>query len=150
LNETFVDVLSPLDLASLTNLHGEAAYFKIVEVCGEVAAFLIAMKPGSTYDSVNYRWFDCRFEDFIYIDRIVVGAETQGMAVGQKLYDDLAAFAVASGLKQLVCEYNIRPMNEGSKKFHQRYGFVKVGQLESESGAKKVSMQAYELPVVGV
>lgn len=150
LNEVFVDVLSPLDLAALTKLHSEAAYFRVVEVRGKVAAFLIAMKPQASYGSDNYQWFESRYDDFIYIDRIVVAAEARGMALGPQLYNDLGVFAAGVGLKKLVCEYNIQPMNEVSMKFHQRYGFAEVGQLGSDNNSKRVSMQSYELPVSGL
>ena len=72
------------------------------------------------------------------------------MALGPQLYNDLGVFATGIGLKQLVCEYNIQPMNEISKKFHQRYGFTEIGQLGSDNNSKRVSMQSYELSVSGV
>lgn len=149
LNETFVHFLSPLDLTQLKALKEKAAYFRVVEAKGQAVAFLIAFSPNAAYESVNYSWFDDRFDDFAYIDRIVVAASAQGQALGVKLYNDLAAFARSHQLKQLTCEYNVKPMNEGSAKFHQRYGFKEIGQLDLENGKKRVSMQAYDLPIVG-
>lgn len=144
LNEAFVHFLSPLDLDLLAGLAEEAAYFRVVEMDGRVAAFLIAFLPGASYASPNYLWFDGQFDDFAYIDRIVVSARSQGKSLGVHLYDDLAAFARANGQRQLTCEYNIEPMNEGSAKFHGRYGFKEIGQQELEGG-KIVSLQAYSL-----
>ena len=145
LNEQFVHFLSPLDADSLDKLAEEAGYFRVVEVDGEVAAFLIAMFSGANYDSPNYVWFDKRWDDFVYVDRIVVSARIQGQSMGSKLYDDLAKKACANGLRRMTCEYNVKPMNEGSAKFHDRYGFKEVGQQELKGG-KVVSLQAYSLP----
>jgi len=145
LNETYVEFLSPLDLAGLEALAEEAAYFRIVKMAGEVVAFLIAFTPGASYDSINYRWFDGQFDDFVYVDRIVVAEKAQGRSLGVKLYDDLAKFARAQNLNQMTCEYNIEPMNEGSAKFHQRYGFNEIGQQTLPGGTKRVSFQSFAL-----
>jgi uncharacterized protein len=144
LNEVFVHFLSPLDLAELKALAEEAAYFRVIEMDGAIVAFLIAFLPDASYDSVNYHWFDSRFDDFAYVDRIAVSATAQGRSVGRRLYDDFAAFAVGKGMKQLACEYYCAPMNEGSAKFHQRYGFTEIGQQVLASG-KSVSLQMYQI-----
>lgn len=144
LNEAFVHFLSPLDLDLLAALAEEASYFRVIEHEGHVAGFLIAMLPGASYASSNYLWFDGQFDDFAYIDRIVVAQRDQGKALGVALYDNLAEFARDKGLKQLTCEYNIRPLNEGSAAFHERYGFREIGQQEHENG-KRVSLQAFAL-----
>jgi len=144
LNSAFVAKLSPLDQPALASLHELAVYFPVVEIDGEVAAFLVALTSGAHYDSLNYRWFDERYNDFVYIDRIVVAAKSQGKALGLMVYKDLEAFATKEGYQQLVCEYDIKPRNITSERFHRRYGFKEVGQL-ALAGKKSVSMQLYRL-----
>lgn len=145
LNEEFVQFLSPLDAEGLADLAYASGYFRVFEKDGEVMAFLIAFFPGANYDSPNYRWFDEQDADFAYIDRIVVSKDARGLSLGTKLYDDLCDHARLNGLKRLTCEYNVKPMNEGSAKFHERYGFNEIGQQEL-TGGKVVSLQAYSLP----
>jgi predicted GNAT superfamily acetyltransferase len=145
LNEAFVHFLSPLTLAGLAALGAKADYFRVAEFDGHVAAFLVGFLPGSDYESLNYQWFNDNFADFVYVDRIVVSPRAQGQSIGVKLYDDLAGFASDRNLKQLVCEYNIKPNNEGSAKFHARYGFKEVGQQDLDGGNKRVSLQAYAI-----
>jgi hypothetical protein len=41
----------------------------------------------------------------------------------------------------MTCEYNLRPQNEISRQFHQRYGFKEVGTQITENGKKTVSLQ---------
>lgn len=144
LNETFVHFLSPLDIQSLKALAEEAGYFRVAVVDGKVLAFLIAVYPGAHYASPNYLWFDREFDDFAYIDRIVVSRTAQGKSLATKLYNDLGMIARAKGITKLACEYNIKPMNEGSAKFHDRYGFREVGQQQL-GDKKRVSLQAYSL-----
>jgi uncharacterized protein len=44
------------------------------------------MPPDSAYDSVNYRWFTERYDDFMYLDRVAFDAEAQGRGLGTLLY----------------------------------------------------------------
>ena len=57
----------------LTWLVGLAHRADVLEVDGEVGGFVVTFRPGSDYDSENYRWFADRYgRDFYYLDRIVV------------------------------------------------------------------------------
>src|SRR5690349_14551091 len=80
--------MSPLALPRLEQLHAWSAYHRVVDE-GGVAAFLLAFREGSRYDSPNYRWFAERFDRFLYIDRIAVSLAHQGQGLGRALYDDL-------------------------------------------------------------
>jgi predicted GNAT superfamily acetyltransferase len=114
---------------------------------GRVVGFLLAVGPGQPYESLNYRWFATRHDDFLYIDRVVVGGAHQRSGVGAALYDDVAAFAAAHGYRRLVCEVNIEPPNPGSDAFHARRGFVEVGTQWVADGTKRVAL--LELAVGG-
>jgi predicted GNAT superfamily acetyltransferase len=142
LNAESVHFLSPLDAARLERLHAQAAYHRVVECDGSVAAFLLAFREGADYDSPNYRWFVGHFGGFLYIDRVVVATAIQGQGLGAKLYDDIIAFAVASGVAQLTCEFDLDPPNPASARFHARYGFREVGRQWIGGWKKQVSLQA--------
>ena len=60
--------------------------------------------------------------------------------MGRRLYEDLFAFARATGVPCVTCEFDIEPMNEASRRFHARFGFAEVG-TQSLSGGKRVSLQ---------
>lgn len=134
-------LLSPLDAERLAQLDAQAAYHRVVEHDGQVAAFLLAFREGADYDSPNYRWFAERYERFVYIDRIVVASLHQGRQLGRALYDDLFAFAKAGGVGRITCEFYLVPFNEGSSRFHARFGFREVGQQWVANGTKQVSLQ---------
>ena len=142
LNKESEHFLSPLTSARLELLVSETAYLRVVEVEGEIVAFLLAFREGCTYDSVNYRWFVEHYERFLYIDRVVVSNEFQGKGIGKTLYDDIFAFARQTGAQRLTCEFDIDPPNEASRRFHQRYGFTEVGTQAVAGGKKMVSLQA--------
>jgi predicted GNAT superfamily acetyltransferase len=145
LNAESVHFLSPLDMQRLQLLHAQAAYHRVVEIDGEVRAFLLVLREGRDYDSPNYRWFARYYERFLYIDRIVVSAAMHGQGLAALLYEDLLAFAAQSGVAQLTCEFDLAPPNPGSAKFHARFGFREVGTQWIRDGKKQVSLQALDV-----
>jgi predicted GNAT superfamily acetyltransferase len=148
LNAASVQVLSPLSAQRLAQLHAQAAYHKVVLEEARVVAFLLGFGPGTSYDSINYRWFDARYDDFLYVDRIVVAASHRENGLGALLYSDFFAAARALGKQRVVCEYDIAPPNPASAAFHRRFGFVEVGTQRTGDGSKVVSLQS--APVASV
>jgi uncharacterized protein len=145
LNAQSVRFLSPLDAARLQHLHTQAAYHRVVEHDGQVAAFLLGLREGADYDSPNYRWFTQQYPRFLYIDRIVVAGAARGLGFGVQLYDDILAFAAGTNAARLTAEFDLEPPNPVSAAFHQRYGFREVGTQWLGGGKKQVSLQAREL-----
>ena len=146
LNRESEHFLSRMDLARLLVLRSQAAYLRVAEAGGELAAFLLAFAPGSAYDSENYRWFDARFERFIYVDRVVVDEKHRGRGLGTLMYEDVFAFAREGGFQRVVCEFDVDPPNPVSANFHARFGFREVGSQRVSYADKRVSMQEALLP----
>lgn len=141
LNAEWEHVTSPLDRAAVARLHEQSAYHRVVASGSGVVAFLLGIGPGEAYDSPNYRWFDARFREFLYIDRIVVSSAVQRAGLGAVLYDDVRDFAAHRGMRRLVCEVDVEPMNEPSHAFHVRRGFTEVGTQWVADGKKRVSLR---------
>lgn len=142
LNLEFEHYLSPLDRDRLDRLHRQAACRMVAEDGGVVAAFVLALREGADYHSPNYRWFVGRYRRFVYIDRVVVAAgyRRRGHALG--LYRAVFDHAREQGVEQVVCEYDIEPANEASRRFHDRLGFREVGRQRLYEGARQVSLVA--------
>jgi uncharacterized protein len=128
LNEASVRELSPLDETRLQYILELAHSALVVEREGEVAAFAIAIAAGTPYDSANYRWFAERYERFLYLDRIAVGAAHRRHGLGALLYDAMEDAARPFG--QMVCDVNVKPRNDASLGFHAARGYEDVGRLE--------------------
>ena len=141
LNRESEHFLSRMDLARLLVLRSQAAALRVADNGGAVAAFLLAFAPGCAYDSENYRWFDARFERFIYVDRVVVDAAQRGRGLGALLYEDVFALARQGGFERVVCEFDVEPPNPVSAKFHARFGFREVGSQQVSYARKRVSLQ---------
>ena len=139
-------VLSPMDAARYAHLLAQSAHARVVvDDGGDVVAFLLAFREGADYDSPNYRWFAARYATFLYVDRVVVAESQQGRGLGRLLYDDLFAFARASGVPCITCEFDIDPPNEESRRFHARFGFAEAGRQRLDGG-KQVSLQVAAPP----
>jgi predicted GNAT superfamily acetyltransferase len=107
---------------------------------GEVVGFALALDPGADYDSENYVFFESRFENHLYIDRIVFADSARGLGLGTALYENLFDFAKAQGRTAVTCEVNLEPPNPGSLRFHRRFGFENVDTQATKGGAVVVQL----------
>jgi len=146
LNHSVVNLTSPMDAERIQQLHAMSSYHRVIVQDSQLMAFLLVLGPDCDYDSVNYQWFDQHYDDFAYIDRIVVRDGSRGRGLGTLLYENLFAWAISQQIGNIVCEYNVEPLNEASRKFHNTLGFQEVS-LERIGQAKRVSMQLRVLTV---
>ncbi|WP_317451268.1 GNAT family N-acetyltransferase [Microcella alkalica] len=126
----------------LRALLGHAALALGLERDGELVGFVIAMAPGSAYDSENYRFFEARGTGHLYVDRIVVAENERGRGLGPVLYEAVFAEARRRGLPEVTCEVNLDPPNPGSLAFHARLGFAQVGTQATKGGTVTVALLA--------
>ena len=138
MNEDALPHVSSLTESEFSVLAGQCFYFGIAWVDGAVAGSLMALRPGEDYRSLNYRWFSDRYASFVYIDRIVVAPQFNGLGIGRALYADVER-AARDTAPILTCEVNLDPPNPGSLAFHKKLGFAEVGQLLADEG-KLVSL----------
>jgi predicted GNAT superfamily acetyltransferase len=145
LNDEHVRFLSPLTAERLPSLVEASAWYTVVEVGGEVAAFLLAFRERAAYHSVNYLWFEQRYPAFLYIDRVAVAVRHQSCGIASELYRQVIAWATERAVPNVVCEYDIEPPNPASARFHARFGFTEVGRQQVSDGKKEVSLQLRQL-----
>jgi predicted GNAT superfamily acetyltransferase len=115
----------------------------VAETQGIVVGFCIVLPPGTEYTSMNYRWFCERYDSFVYLDRVAVDEAARGAGIGAAMYAEVERRAAGSA-DLFTLEVNLRPRNDGSLRFHDRLGFVEVGQQETDYGIL-VSMLAKPL-----
>ncbi len=145
LNEASVHVLSPLTREKLERLAAEADLFAVIEEAGRVEAFILALREGQTYDSVNYRWFSDNYDHFLYVDRIVVATRQRGAGYGRRLYERVFDRARTAGVPRVAAEIDLLPPNPASLAFHEAFGFGEVGRQSVADGKKTVSLQVADL-----
>ena len=52
----------------------------------EMLGFVLCLPPGTPYASPNYGWFNRRYTNFLYVDRIAVARSHRDRQVGISLY----------------------------------------------------------------
>jgi uncharacterized protein len=117
---------SELELAKLIEMSHICTY---VLSATEIVGFMVCFKELSEYASLNYKFFNERERNFIYVDRIAIKNGHANRGLGSKLYNELHKL---TALKQLpiCCEVNTLPLNQISLNFHYKNGFVAVGEYE--------------------
>ncbi|MEO5652133.1 MAG: GNAT family N-acetyltransferase [Marmoricola sp.] len=141
LNERHVELLSPLDRSRLLELQAAADRASVLEYEGRYAGFVITFASGSAYDGENFAWFAERYDDFCYLDRVVVHENFLRRGLASAAYDELES---ACGRAVFNLEVNVDPPNEPSLAFHRARGFVEVGRRMS--GGHLVAMLTKTLP----
>jgi uncharacterized protein len=142
LNADHLEAVSEMDADRFRLLHPMADRVDVVDVGGEVAGFVITFGPGTVYDSANYREFARRYDDFYYLDRIVIAAKFRRHGLATLVYDELERVAARHG--RMALEVNTVPANPASLAFHRARGYAEVGILGDES--KQVALLVKELP----
>lgn len=128
LNEEAGQAVAPLGAADLLWRYQRAPYFRIAEVDGVFAGFLIALDAGSGDGNPGYHWFRARHERFLYVDRIVVASGFRGLGLGRVLYADLISFAEVR-VPVLGCQVALEPRDDAALLFHASLGFRETGQV---------------------
>ena len=144
LNQAAVPHVNSLEPGDIAWFAGHADYFRVARIGGDLVGFLIGLGPGLDYTSPNYRYFCRRHDTFGYVDRVVVAAAARRSGIGSQLYDDYAA-TLRGFVPVMTCEVNIRPPNESSMAYHERYGFICVATQETEGGTKEVALMEKRL-----
>ncbi|MFC5741857.1 GNAT family N-acetyltransferase [Dyella tabacisoli] len=134
-----------LDATRLRYFFEHADYFRVAEIDGHLAGFLIALREGSDYDSSNYCWFSQRYPQFVYIDRIVIANAYRRHGLGRIFYCDVNSYAEVR-VPLLTCEVILEPRDDVVVLFHGTYGFQEVGQQRMSEQGPQVSLLAKDLP----
>jgi hypothetical protein len=141
LNEEVVPAVNSIPIEKMHWFADHATYFRVATADARLAAFLIGLRPGIDYESPNYRWFCAHYDDFGYIDRIAVASHARRHGLATTMYDDFRR-SLPKSVDMMSCEVNLKPPNESSMRFHERYGFAQIGSQEIEGGQKEVALMA--------
>ena len=144
INEESIPAVNTISLMQFKSFLRDSIYFKVVinrsqKICG----FLLVLPSGLEYDSLNYKWFSSRYEKFAYIDRIAISKNWRNKGMGKSLYTDLENTLKDYNL--IACEFNVIPLNQVSKQFHESLNYENVGFQLTENGTKKVSLMTKKI-----
>lgn len=146
LNDADVPRVGHLGAGGLAALLDHCDLALVAEHAGEVAGFVLAIAPGTAYGSPNYRFFEARGTDHLYVDRILTAPRHRRCGVASALSAAVEDRARATGRAEVTCEVNVVPPNPASLAYHAERGFVEVGRQDTGGGALTVTLLARTLP----
>jgi predicted GNAT superfamily acetyltransferase len=147
INNSNAPAVNELSEGALTDLLLLSGWTRVIDDDEGPAGFLLGLHgPGLSYPSENYRWFSTQYEDFLYVDRVAVAERAQGKGIGTRLYHAFIDHARSIGVDTVCAEVNLRPPNPGSVRFHERLGFVSLGEQETKEDSVRVRL--FEFKVV--
>lgn len=134
INAANVPEVGDVDRDRLEFLVGESAIALAAEVDDEVVGFCLVLPPGSSYDSLNYRWFAARYPTAMYLDRVAFDDSVVGRGFGTAMYAEVERLIERDhgDADGLALEVNVDPPNEPSLRFHRKLGFTAVGRQASK------------------
>ena len=144
LNNTAGASILPMDGAQLDRLYRQADYFRVAEVDGHLAGFLVALRDSTPHGSSNFQWFRRHCPEFVYIDRVVIGDLHRGHGLGRLFYSDVQSYAEVR-TPHLACEVFLEPRDDVSLLFHGVFGFHEAGQQVMPESGRRVSLLLKEL-----
>lgn len=130
--------------ANQTSLLTNSAWDRLVNdafaaICVDPpGSLLVAFDQNAELESPNFEWFRSRLRRFVYVDRIVVGADHRGQGIASRLYGELIRLALAAGHDLIACEVNLIPPNHQSDAFHASMGFSEVGRATHHDRGRTV------------
>lgn len=134
LNQQCLPAVNSLTLLQLQKMVASAACFIVVELNQQFTGFVLTFLPTADYYSEHLIWFNQRFVDFLYLDRIAIADFAKRQGCGKALYADIEAYCQQRQIGNIALEVNLQPRNEASLVFHQKMGFTQVGQQTTSSG----------------
>jgi predicted GNAT superfamily acetyltransferase len=134
----------PMDAGKLRFFWENADYFRVAEKDGLLAGFLVALSQDAPHDSPNFLWFQERYPEFLYIDRIVIASTRRGAGVGRVFYGDVQSFAEVR-VPRLAAEVFLEGSNHPALLFHGSFGFREVGQHVMPGHELRAAMLVKEL-----
>ena len=145
INEQGLPGTGKVDIEQLSKLREISEFTIGAYENGKIIGFVICLLPKQDYGSLNYAWFNERYDDFIYVDRIAVDESRRNHQVGTKLYLRVKQYAEDANIP-VAAEVSLMPPNKGSDRFHLRNGFTEVGKLHTED--KSVTMYLTETELI--
>ncbi|MBI1361817.1 MAG: GNAT family N-acetyltransferase [Alphaproteobacteria bacterium] len=134
LNAACTPAVSDLTRDDLREIAAAAHRVLVAESENGPCGFVILMRPAAPYPSDNYAWFERRFANHLYVDRIAIDASARGQGVGRALYGEAMKIAAANGDERITAEVNVEPPNPQSMSFHVAMGFRHLVTRPSRSG----------------
>jgi predicted GNAT superfamily acetyltransferase len=125
-NNAAVPDIGELTISKAQWLVDHAALPGLATLDGRPAGMVVVLSDTAGYDSDFYRWFTERYDNFLYIDRIIVANWARGQGVAKHLYQTIEQAAQDKKMAVVADVYS-EPPNVASLHLHLTRGFQSIG-----------------------
>ena len=91
---------------------------------GKLSGFLLGVSAGRAVENVGHMWFQTRFDNFLYVDRVVTTADDRRRGVGKAILLEALQWCRERGIGNLVCQVHDRPPNPAGHALCRALGFL--------------------------
>ncbi|MFV2040351.1 MAG: GNAT family N-acetyltransferase [Acidimicrobiales bacterium] len=134
LNNAAVPAVNPHDEGSFAELLEMSDRSWVVDHDRGVGGLLVTFAPDASYRSANYVRLSACYDNFSYVDRIVVAPALWRRGLAARLYNTLADHARKQARTRLLCEVNVEPPNPRSVAFHEATGWQAIEDFQHGPG----------------
>lgn len=142
LNNANTPAVNAHDADSWAKLTASAHAVRVAEMPGGPAGLMVLFAPRARYGSINYLWFNGRYPNFLYVDRVIIDDTVRRQGVGRTLYENALEMCKDRQASVLTCEVNEFPPNPDSMRFHETLGFKIVWRQGTEEKAVALMAKA--------
>ncbi len=110
INQGHVPLVGSLEnVKDLENLLKMSFLFAITKENNEITSFIVCLREGEQYKSLNYAYFSEKYKKFLYVDRIGVKNGHQNKGLGSLLYKKIDQ--IGNKIDLPICaEVNTKPI----------------------------------------
>lgn len=89
----------------------------------QLQGFMLGMASGRDLEHFSYQWFMTRYDNFLYVDRVVINTSSQGNALATAMYEEARFWARENGIDKIVCQVHDRPPSPEAHALLKQLGF---------------------------
>ncbi len=87
-------------------------------------AFLLGISAGKTLENFSYLWFQTRFENFLFVERIVVDGNARRQGLATSMFMESLQWCREHRIESVVCQVYDRPPNHAGHALCKTLGFT--------------------------
>lgn len=91
---------------------------------GKLSGFLLGIGAGRAVENFGYMWFQTRFDNFLYVDRVVTVADARRRGMATAMLMEVMQWCRERGIDNLVCQVRDRPANPAGHALCKKLGFT--------------------------
>lgn len=91
---------------------------------GKLSGFLLGISADRAVENFGYMWFQTRFDNFLYVDRVVIMADVRRREMATAMLMEVLQWCREHGINNLFCQVHDRPADPAGHALCKTLGFM--------------------------